>query len=155
MASKAGGTRVPTWALATAIGLLVAGCASVTLAPPAEDSAAKRFEVPAGKALIYVYRDTNFGAAVKFDIGVNGSAVGQSARYTYFLIETQPGTVKLKAESENTSELAVNAEAGKIYWVSQGVRLGFIMARVSLELASEADGRKGVGESQLVKRVQL
>jgi hypothetical protein len=135
--------------------LILASCATVPMAPPAEDAAAKKFEVPPGKALVYVFRNTSFGAAIRFDLSVNGKPIGKSARYTYFVVEAQPGPITIKAEAENTTEMVVNAEAGKIYWVNQEVRLGFIMARVGLTQVVEDEGRKAVAECQLASRVQM
>jgi hypothetical protein len=40
---------------------------------------------------------------------------------------------------------------GKLYYISQDVKMGFLYARTKLNLVSDEDGKKGVLETQLAE----
>ena len=50
--------------------LVVSGCASVPMANQGADAQAKSFTTSADKATVYIYRNENFGAAIKMPVGV-------------------------------------------------------------------------------------
>jgi len=135
--------------------LLLAGCASVALAPPAEDVKAKSMEAPAGKALIYIYRNETMGAAVKMNVMFNGKLLGQTASETYFLVATPPGKVTVTSLAENTSELSLDVSAGKKYYVWQEVKMGTWSAGSALSEKSATEGMKGVNECKLIQYVEM
>jgi len=66
----------------------------------------------------------------------------------------QPGTHKLTSKAENTSELTVDAVAGKLYYVWQEVKMGVMSARSKLQLVDEPTGKAGVQESKLAATQQ-
>ncbi len=130
---------------------LLAGCASVPLAPEAQDKAAKEFIAPTDKAALYIYRDESFGAAIKMAISVDDKLIGQTASKTYFYKQVTPGVHKIQSVTENTSSVDVNTEAGKIYYVWQEVKMGFASAGSKLHIVDKEKGQKGVQKSKLIK----
>ena len=130
---------------------LLFGCASVPMAPDAEDLAAKAFTVSKDKAGIYIYRDETFGAAIKMPVSMDEKLLGQTASKTYFFKEVKPGNHVIKSLTENTSTLDLKAEAGKIYYVWQEVKMGAFQAGSKLQLVSEEKGQKGVKSCKLIK----
>lgn len=131
--------------------VLMSGCASVSMMPAGEDAKAKTFEVPTGKANIYLYRNETMGAAIKMPVSVNGKLAGQTASKTYFLWQVNPGTYDISSLTENTSTIKLIVEAGKNYFVWQEVKMGLFMARSELKLVDEDTGRKGVAECSLAQ----
>jgi len=131
--------------------MYLAGCASVPTAPPQEDAARKQFPLPpADLAGLYIYRNSNFGAALKKRVYVNDEFLGETAPMTYFYQEVAPGNVKLATSSEfGNNDLIVEAEAGKNYFVKQYIKLGVFVGGANLELVSEEEGKKGVLECSL------
>lgn len=131
---------------------LFAGCASVPMASPEQDAAAKRFEAPsADKSGVYIYRDSSLGTALKKMVSLDGNPLFQSAIKTYFYKEIAPGKHTLSTESEfgdNTIEFV--AEGGKLHFVRNYIKMGVFVGGANLEMASEADGKKGVNECSLV-----
>lgn len=132
--------------LCVALLSVLTGCASVPMGSDAEDLAAKSFLPRQGKANIYVYRHETMGAAVKMPVSLNGRIAGLTASKTYFLFEVDPGSHRVASHTENTSELTVNASAGRNYYVWQEVKMGLMQARSNLQLMDDTAGRAGVME---------
>lgn len=130
--------------------LLGTGCASVPLADPAADAEAKKFELASDKASVYVYRNESFGGAIKMAVFLNDRPVGQSGPKTYFHWSLEPGTYKITSKAENTSDLTIDVEAGKDYYIWQEVKMGLLSARSKLQKVDETKGRAGVRESRLI-----
>ena len=130
---------------------LASGCASVQMASVEQDSAAKTFAVKPGKANIYVYRNENFGAAVKMPVALDGRLVGDTAAKTYLLLEVEPGSHTVVSKTENDSVVTLNAVAGRNYFLWQEVKMGFVTPRSDLKEVDEATGRAGVGECKLAQ----
>ncbi len=137
-------------AFAAALVALLSACASVPMAPPEQDVAAKEFRAPpADRAHVYVYRNEVIGAAVRQDVLVDGLAVGQTASKVFFLLPVAPGQHTLTSKSENTFELPIATQGGQTYFVWQEVKMGLLYARTKLHLVDEATGKAGVMECKL------
>lgn len=135
---------------ALAFALLMTGCASVPMGDAGQDSALKTFPAPRpGTAGIYIYRNETFGAAIKQVLDIDGMTLGQSAAKTYFYTEVAPGRHTITSRAENTDSVDINAVAGKLYFVWQEIKMGLVQARTKLNLVNDAEGKKGVRESQL------
>ncbi|MBB5190584.1 uncharacterized protein YceK [Silvimonas terrae] len=137
------------------IGLMVlAGCASVPKGDAQQDLALKQFKAPAEKAGLYVYRNENFGAAIKMNVLLDNKQLGDTAAKTYLYTEVAPGKHQLVSKSETDSVLDFDAVAGKIYYVWQEIKMGTWSAGSKLQMMGEAEGKKGVSESSLAVTVQ-
>lgn len=129
--------------------LSISGCATVPLGDPAADAKNKTFVASQDTSGIYIYRNESFGAAIHMDVLVDGKPLGQTAAKTYFRVEMAPGRHTVTSISENSDTLAIDTEAGKLYFVWQEVKMGLMYARTKLHLTQENDGEKGVLESRL------
>lgn len=135
----------------------VSGCAAtVSMAPAAEDVAAKQFMPAAGEANIYIVREDRFtGSAVAFEIQVDGTSVGSLAPGTYLLIEVDPGEhVISSTTNENQEVRRLVAEAGNNYFFEVTPRMGWLAARVGLEQVDEGAGTKLVNEGKMAEDLQ-
>ncbi|MGE8152216.1 DUF2846 domain-containing protein [Pseudomonas vancouverensis] len=130
---------------------LTAGCASVKMADDSLDAQAKTFHTAPDQAHIYVYRNESMGAGVKMPVALNGKPVGETVAKSYLMLAVPAGQQTLVSSAENDSELKLNTEAGKNYFVWQEVKMGFIKARNSLQVVDEQTGRDGVTESKLIQ----
>ena len=74
-------------ASAILIVVFASGCASVPMATPEQDAAARSFSVKPDKANIYVYRNEAMGAAIKMPVALNGKLVGDTAAKTFLKLE--------------------------------------------------------------------
>lgn len=128
----------------------LAGCASVPMATPQLDTAAKQFAPLPDKAVVYIYRHENLGAAIKMDVGVDGHAVGQTAAKTYIRLELVPGRHVVDSQSGKAT-LELNTEAGAVYYVWQEVKMGFWSGGSALHLVDAAQGQSEVSECGLIQ----
>jgi len=140
-----------------AIFLIVSGCASVPTASLDEDTLRKSFSAPTtSMSAIYIYRDSNYGAALKKSVSVDNIPLGQTAPKTYFYIEVAPGEHTLATESEfGDQTLTIETEAGEIYFVKQYIKMGLMIGGSNLKLVDETEGEKGVLKCRLAENPYL
>lgn len=134
---------------ALTVSLAFVGCASVPMGDPKQDAALKTFQVPAGKAGIYVYRNETMGAAIKMDVLVDGQNIGETAANTYLYREVAPGKHTVASKAENTDTVEVDVKPGTLAFIWQEVKMGLMVARTKLHVVSEQEGKKGVMETKL------
>ena len=139
---------------AVALVVLASGCASVPMATPEQDMAAKSYSVKPDKANIYVYRNETMGAAIKMPVALDGRLVADTGAKTFMLLEVSPGSHTIVSKTENDSTLTVNATAGRNYFVWQEVKMGMMAARSELHQVDDATGKAGVAECKRVEAKQ-
>lgn len=101
---------------------------------------------------MYVYRNSNFGAALTKVIYIDGQLVGASAPMTYFYREVNPGKHTLSTQSEfGNNDLIIMTDPGLNYYVRQYIKMGVFAGGANLEPMQEEDGEKGVSECKLAK----
>lgn len=130
------------------ITLLAGGCASVPMASVEDDTRAKAHSVPAGKSLIYVYRNESIGGAIRMTVLLDRRAMGETGPQTYYVFEVEPGEHEIKSLAEDVSTLQLTTVADQAYYVWQEVKMGMWKARSLLQQVDEATGRAGVAESK-------
>lgn len=128
----------------------LAGCASVPMGSPQQDSALKQFNAPAGKTGLYVYRNETFGSAITLKVKLDNAALGTTALHTYLYKEVAPGKHTLASEGDDLG-LVIDAKPGKNVYVWQEIKMGFASARSKLHLMDEAAGQNGVRECKLAE----
>jgi len=143
-------TRLIPLSLILSIALL-AGCASVPMAPPDADTSAKSFQTDPAMANIYVYRNESLGAAVKMPVLIDNVWVADTAADTYIFKKVGPGRHVITSKTENDSTVTIEAQAGNNYFVWQEVKMGMFAARSELHVVDDAKGREGVMECKLVQ----
>jgi hypothetical protein len=123
------------------------GCASVPMGDAKQDAALKTFTVAPDKAGVYIYRNETMGAAIKMDVAVDGTQIGQTAANTYLYKEVPPGRHTIT--SQGNEKLDIEARPGTLTFVWQEVKMGMMAAGSKLHLVDAAQGKKGVGETAL------
>ncbi len=134
------------------LSLLASACASVPMASPEMDLAAKEFRTTPGKANLYVFRDESMGGAVKMSLILDGRLLGDTAAKTFLLEPLDPGPHALVSKTENDARLEFTAEAGKNVYVWQEVKMGVMSARSALHLVDEASARGRIAECKMAVR---
>jgi len=130
--------------------LLMVGCAAPIKASSEKDAAAKDFTTAKNNAVLYIYRNENFGAAVGMPVKVNGADIGETGAKTFFKLNLAAGMYAIESEAENTSQLPLTLVDGRNYFVWQEVRMGMLKARSALRQVDEKTGMAGVLESVLL-----
>ena len=116
------------------------GCASTRQLVPFPDQS-KKIEDPS-KGRIYVFRPSIFAYAIPMQIDDNNKAIGLTGPRGYLCWERKPGKTRIVGHAENTSELPLEIHKGKVYYIYQHMRLGWLWARNKLELVDEVVGRE-------------
>jgi len=111
--------------------------------------------VPPGRALVYVFRPSTFGPHLPIALLADGTPIGNTLAQTFYLIDAPAGSLRLLSRAENTSELALQLQAGQRYFVIQEASMGVMSAITQLELVHPQRGREGIQNSRLVRRVKL
>ena len=131
--------------------------ASVSAPAPASESVSASsaqdplFAPKDGVAVVYVFRNSSLGMAVGMNVALDGEKIGRTGAKRYIRAEVQPGSHTLSCKSETVSEVTFDAEAGKVYYVWQQIKMGAFIARNKLQLVDEATGQKGVKECKPVE----
>ena len=126
--------------------------ASVSKAPSDESDAVKAFEAQDDRGAVFLYRTGRaVGAATATQIKVNGIDAGGTGPGTFFRWELKPGKYTFLASTgESSATIALDVEAGKLYFIYQTVRIGLNESRVSMKVQDEATGKKDVKVLQLL-----
>jgi hypothetical protein len=133
--------------LLLALGMLaaLAGCAS--LGPPFQPLAA----VPAGKAVVYIYRPPSFvGSAVTFKVNAGDLPVISLSNGGYFPYVTAPGRISFWAKTEAESFVIVDVEPGLEYYLKGTIGMGVFVGRPRLEQVPAATGRLEILDCKLI-----
>jgi hypothetical protein len=127
------------------------GCASVPMGDTKQDASLKNFSSVPDKAGLYVYRNELFGGAVKMDVELDGKPMGITVAKTFLFKELSSGKHTITSKAENSDTIELNAQPGKLYFIWQEAKMGFLYARTQLHLVDEATGQKGVNETKLAE----
>ena len=127
------------------------GCASVPMAPPAEDEAKKTFAPPTdGMAGIYLFRDSSFGGALLKSVYIDGKFLGETGPNVYFYTEVDPGQHTFSTESEfSENHLKLTTEANKLYFIRQYIKFGVFVGGANFEVVPPDEGKAAVKECTL------
>ncbi len=108
----------------------------------------KQAEIPAGKAVVYIYRPEGYGKgglAMPFGVMVNGKDITTLIEGGYYAYICDPGQIAFVVHEigfmapKDTSSVSVNAEAGQAYYLKGSHGKGAI-GRAHLESVSPATG---------------
>jgi hypothetical protein len=115
--------------LILAIGfILLSGCAATSMvAPDRKPDLAPRTDT----ATLVIIRDTKFGFAIVFWNYLDGKLIGETKGKTYFVTPVKPGPHYVVVATENTAVAHLTFEPGKIYYLREGVLLGWWRARTN------------------------
>lgn len=135
---------------------LLYGCAS---APSMEKMQADvaQYSLPKAavtdKGLVYVVRPSNAGMMVRFNVFLDDkeaeSEMGYNRGNQYIYFYVTPGEHVISSKAENWAEMPVTVKAGEIIYLKQEVEIGVVMARNSLKMLSDVEGRYLVKDAAL------
>jgi len=127
-------------ALALLAVVVTSGCTTVPRSSVSEDSAAKMFRTSPNTAGLYVYRKFGLlGAAVGWDIALDGRTLGVLTGGTYVFREVEPGRHTL---SRLQIVQSIQLAAGRNYFFSIAPSLA--LSETKFVEVSEREGRAAV-----------
>lgn len=89
-----------------------------------KQSAKPEIKPAADKATVVVYRMSSVSFAVVVDNYIDKKLIGQTKGKSYFIAQVDPGTHYIIALSDNKTSAKINLEAGKVYYILQGMAFG-------------------------------
>jgi hypothetical protein len=108
--------------------VLASGCATTQMIKPEKPP---ELGTISDAALLVIIRDTWFGGGIVFWNYLDGKFIGETMGNTYFVSKVQPGNHYIVSATENTGVAHLNFQAGKYYFLRQGVMIGNWRARTS------------------------
>lgn len=133
---------------------VVSGCATLpSPAKMAED--VNGYNLPKqndpSNALIYVVRPSSVGTLIRFNVFLDDKEDNSEMGYTrgsqYIYFFAKPGQHTIYSKAENWAEIFVDVKAGQTVFLKQDASMGFVMARNSLGLVQELEGKYYVKNS--------
>jgi hypothetical protein len=107
--------------------------------------------IPAGKAVVYIYRPPSFfGAAISYIVYANQLPVVDLHNGGYLPYFSEPGTILFSARTEEQSVAIIAVEAGKSYYLKGAVQMGILMGRPDLQQMPEMIGRVEILKCKLL-----
>jgi Protein of unknown function (DUF2846) len=129
---------------------VLTGCASVPTTTLDPQTVATEFQPPEDKASLFIYRSESFGGAVPLRVSVNDKILGQDAAKTYFWLKLSPGEYTITSLAEDTSNVTMQLNAGKNYFVWQEIKMGMWSPRSQLHVVDESTGRAAIQDCALI-----
>ncbi len=107
---------------------LLTGCATTQMLKPEQppELAAKP-----DSALLVIVRDSFLGGGIVFWNYLDGKFIGETMGKSYFITHVAPGMHYVVAATENTGVAYLDFQAGKHYFLRQGIAMGVWRARTS------------------------
>ena len=107
--------------------------------------------IPAGKALVYIYRPSSFvGGAISYTVHAGETPVVKLANGGYASFLADPGETEFWAKTEARSSVTELLEAGKTYYLKGTVGVGIVAGRPKLSFESEAAGRSEIASCRAI-----
>ena len=128
----------------TAACTALSGCAVVVILNMEQEQRAALFLVPPDKAVIYFFRDEANNDALPLALSVDGNAVGETLPTRFLFYEVEPGHHVLVSAGAPSDSIALDTEAGKMYFVGQEVGCDATHLRLHLHTVDPAAGRARV-----------
>jgi hypothetical protein len=89
------------------------------------------------KATLVIYRGTSFGYGVTMATYLDNKFVGQTKGASYFITKAEPGIRSMTGIAEKNIYHQLTLEAGKIYYINQGIYPGLLLAESKIILSDE------------------
>lgn len=113
--------------LATCL-VLLSGCATGIMQTR---ETAPEIGAKADSATLVIIRATSYGGGVAFWNYLDGKFIGETTGKTYFVTPVSPGPHYVVVATENTAVAKIDFQPGKIYFLHEGVLMGWWRARTS------------------------
>ena len=144
--------RVILLSIVVLSGIMMAGCASTSVANTEKSDEAKSFANVGDKGTVYLYRTGRVvGAAGQLSVKVNGTEAGGTGPGTFFKWELTPGTYTfMSSTGESSAVVEIDVKAGVSYFIRQDARIGIDTGRVTMKEVDAGTGKREVMECKLL-----
>lgn len=109
-------------------------------------------DMPANKAVVYVYRPSSFfGGGVVYDVKANGKEV-VTTLYNggYYPYVTEPREIEFSAKTESRDAVTIDVKPGQTYFLKGTVGVGFVVGRPHLTVVPPNVAENEIAECKLI-----
>jgi hypothetical protein len=106
---------------------------------------------PAGKALVYIIRDSYLGKPFAYKVTIDDVKIGSTYGGTYIYAFIKPGKHEINSKSDVKSKLEITVDAGKTYYVRQKVFSALAIGAAKLELLDNSEGEDKLSKCKISK----
>lgn len=124
----------------------------VPFASQAAEAEAKLFRPDPKAGLLYVFRERRFkGGGVTMQVFLDGRLLGAVTSGSFAYTRLEPGRCIVRVwTAENTQDVAIDAAAGKLYFLKVEPQMGMAGPRAKLSEVAAEEGTKTVGEGRMI-----
>ena len=130
------------------LSMLLAGCAP--LPPTPQDIQAKKFQIVPEKAVIYLVRSDPDFNRVPATLSLGENEMITTYPGTYYRWEVSPGRHQIAGYGVDNASIALQVEAGKLYFVQHSTQPWISYARSYFQPIAEPQGRDLVMRGELL-----
>jgi hypothetical protein len=133
---------------------LLVGCASVDLADINDEKRALEFNRPQpGYGSLYVLRDSARGQTSVLEVSVNGLPIAKTAPKTFVQLNLKEGRYYVGGRGENYSQIELNVNSGRTYFIRQVVTAGWNDFRNELEMLPDDMAKGIINDLKMAKKI--
>jgi len=125
-------------------------CSTTSVLPVDVMNNAKNLNLSSNKAIVYVFRTSTLGFAVGLKVDCNNKELASFFPKKFYLCAFLPGKYVFTGRGENESDLIVNLEANKKYYIEAIPQMGFVSARIKLNLLETTEGNSKLQKCKLI-----
>jgi len=118
------------------------------------EAPAPEYQLSEDCALLHIYRKSSMaGAAISYDVYLDDEKIYRASNKSKTTIRlTKGGTSTLSAKTETKTELPINIELGKEYYVNCGIKMGALVGRPKIEIVDKTKGKPEYDKIPLKKK---
>lgn len=117
--------------------------------PVQSDSKLDQSGSPSGTSVIYILRPTKYLGTWRLDVNCDGQFIGTTKGNNFVYTNLHAGKHKIETIGENTEELDIILDSGKVYYIEQVPRMGVWSPRSSLFILNAKEGQEKLSNCQL------
>lgn len=102
-----------------------------------------------GKAVVYIVRPSIYAFAIPMRVDVDSFQVGWLPTKAFLYTILDAGEHNFSSRSENEFHLKLSLEPGKVYYIEEDAKMGWVYARTKLKVISEEAGKKELSKCGL------
>lgn len=115
--------------------------------PVAYAEAAEIPQAKEGMGLVVFYRESGFsGGAVRFNLNQGQEPIGALNSGTVLFRDVEPGQHTFWSQAISKDSISIDVVAGKTYYIKGVVKMGLVVGRPQLSIASEAEANPSIAK---------
>ena len=102
---------------------------------------------------VYVLRDSSRGQTSVLEISVNGLPIAKTAPKTFTQVNLKKGRYYIGGRGENYTQIELNIDSGKKYFIRQVVTTGWNDFRNEFQIMELGEVENSIADLRLVRKI--